>query len=68
MSTGNVSFAGALAERLVRVKDREDRLAGNSPLWGDGRGSAFYEGEETRKTFTNDYRKDCLACREQARS
>ncbi|WP_352787479.1 cytochrome P460 family protein [Mesorhizobium sp. M0814] len=35
---------------------------------GDGRGWAFYEGTETRKTVATDYRVDCLACHEPARS
>ncbi|WP_204376627.1 cytochrome P460 family protein [Methyloceanibacter marginalis] len=36
-------------------------------MWGDGWGWAFYEGTETQKTITTDYRKDCLGCHEPAR-
>ena len=68
MTTGTVSYAGPLAGRFVMVKDRAGRYDGRSPLWGDGWGWAFYEGTETRKTVTTDYRKDCLACHEPARS
>ena len=49
------------------VKDGNDSQAGRSPLWGDGWGWAFYEGTETRKTVTTDYRDDCLACHEPVR-
>lgn len=50
------------------VKDKTGKHAGQSPLWGDGWGWAFYEGTETQKTVTTDYRKDCLGCHEPVRS
>ena len=67
LTTGTVSYAGTLAGRFVIVKDGNDSQAGRSPLWGDGWGWAFYEGTETRKTVTTDYRDDCLACHEPVR-
>jgi len=67
LTTGTVSYADRLAGRFVMVKDGNNRHAGTSPLWGDGWGWAFYEGAETRKTVTTDYRRDCLGCHEPAR-
>lgn len=60
LTTGIASYADTLKGRFVMVKDKTDSYADKSPLWGDGRGWAFYEGTETRKTITTDYRKDCL--------
>lgn len=67
LTTGTSSYADALIGRFIMVKDQTDKHAGASPLWGDGWGWAFYEGTETRKTVTTDYRQDCLACHEPAR-
>lgn len=68
MTTGTVSYADHLKGRFVLVRDSTNRNAKNSPLWGDGWGWAFFEGEETEKTVTTDYRKDCLGCHEPVRS
>ena len=68
MTTGIASYADTLVGRFIMVKDQTDRYAGESELWGDGWGWAFYEGTETRETLTTDYRDDCLACHEPARS
>ncbi len=68
LTTGTASFAGDLAGRFVMVKDAANQRAGPSPLWGDGWGWAFYEGSETKRTVTTDYRADCLGCHEPARS
>jgi hypothetical protein len=68
LTTGRASYAGALAGRFVMVKDASNAHADKSPLWGDGWGWAFYEGTETSKTVTTDYRKDCLGCHEPVRS
>lgn len=67
LTTGTVSYARTLKGRFVMVKDGTDRYAGASGLWGDGWGWAFYEGNETRRTVTTDYRADCLGCHEPAR-
>jgi len=68
LTTGIASYADTLKGRFVLVKDKTDRYAGKSPLWGDGWGWAFYGGTETQKTVTTDYQKDCLGCHEPARS
>ena len=67
MTTGTSSYADKLVGRFVMVKDQGDKHAGTSPLWGDGWGWAFYEGTETEKTVTTDYKQDCLACHEPVR-
>lgn len=68
LTTGTVSYADRLQGRFVLVKDSTNQNASRSPLWGDGWGWAFFEGDETDKTVTTDYRKDCLGCHEPARS
>lgn len=68
LTTGVASYADTLQGRFVMVKDQGDKYADKSPLWGDGWGWAFYEGNETEKTITTDYRKDCLGCHEPARN
>lgn len=68
LTTGVASYADTLKGRFVMVKDKSDKYAGRSPLWGDGWGWAFYEGGETKETVTTDYRKDCLGCHEPARA
>lgn len=67
LTTGTVSYADSLLGRFVMVKGAAGRHAGRSPLWGDGWGWAFYEGSETARTTTSDYRQDCLGCHEPAR-
>lgn len=67
LTTGTASYADRLVGRFVMVKDRTDRHTGQSPLWGDGWGWAYYEGSETREPVTTDYREDCLGCHEPAR-
>jgi Cytochrome P460 len=68
LTTGIASYADTLKGRFVLVKDKTGKNAGKSPSWGDGWGWAFYEGTETQKTVTTDFRKDCLGCHEPARS
>jgi hypothetical protein len=67
MTTGTSSYADTLIGRFVMVKDQANKNAGVSPLWGDGWGWAFYEGAETRKTVSTDYKEDCLGCHEPVR-
>jgi Cytochrome P460 len=68
LTTGTASYANTLIGRFVMVKDQGDKYAGTSPLWGDGWGWAFYEGVETRKTVSTDYKEDCLGCHEPVRN
>lgn len=68
LTTGTSSYAGTLVGRFIMVKDGAGLRADTSLFWGDGWGWAFYEGNETRQTVTTDYREDCLACHEPARS
>jgi hypothetical protein len=68
MTTGTSSYANTLIGRFVMVKDQADKYTGASPLWGDRWGWAFYEGEETQKTVTTDYKQDCLGCHEPVRN
>lgn len=67
LTTGTSSYANTLIGRFVMVKDQANQYAGASPLWGDGWGWAFYEGTETRKTVSTDYKEDCLGCHEPVR-
>lgn len=68
MTTGTASYANTLIGRFVMVKDQGDKHAAASPLWGDGWGWAFYEGAETQKTVSTDYKQDCLGCHEPVRN
>ncbi|MDA7946387.1 MAG: cytochrome P460 family protein [Hyphomicrobiaceae bacterium] len=67
LPTGFVSYAHELAGRFVMVRDKEGKLAGKNPLWGDGWGWAFFEGNEKVKTVTTDYKADCLGCHQPAK-
>ncbi|NJO31897.1 MAG: cytochrome P460 family protein [Rhodospirillales bacterium] len=67
LTTGIASYAGALVGRFIMVKDAARKL-GTSPRFGDGWGWAFYEGAETARTITTDYKTDCLGCHEPARA
>ncbi len=66
LTTGTASYAGELAGRFVMVKDGAGKL-GSGPRFGDGWGWAFYEGAETKRTITANYKDDCLTCHEPAR-
>ena len=68
LTTGTSSYADTLIGRFVMVKDQANKYAGASPLWGDGWGWAFYEGAETKKTVSTDYKEDCLGCHEPVRN
>jgi Cytochrome P460 len=67
LTTGTSSYADTLIGRFIMVKDQANKYAGASPLWGDGWGWAFYEGTETTKTISTDYKQDCLGCHEPVR-
>jgi hypothetical protein len=66
LTTGTASYPGQLAGRFVMVKDSSGKL-GPSPRVGDGWGWAFYEGPETTRTVTTNYKTDCLGCHEPVR-
>ena len=66
LTTGRASYADKLAGRFVMVKDGDNSEADSSPLWGDGWGWAFYEGEEMQKTVTTNYVNDCMGCHQPA--
>lgn len=72
LTTGTASYPGTLAGRFVMVKDSTGKdsmgLQGSSPRFGDGWGWAFYEGTETTRTVTTDYKTDCLGCHEPVRA
>jgi len=66
LTTGRASYADTLKGRFVMVADPDGKL-GAGPRFGDGWGWAFFPGQETRITDTEDYRDACLACHEPAR-
>ena len=66
LTTGRASYADTLKGRFVMVADPDAKL-GEGPRFGDGWGWAFFPGQETRITDTEDYRDACLACHEPAR-
>lgn len=67
LTTGEATSAASTAGYFVMVKDSEGRFPGNG-LWGDGWGWAFFSVDDTVNTVTKDYRAECLACHEPARS
>jgi hypothetical protein len=67
LTTGEATSAKENAGYFVMVKDSKGRFPDN-PLWGDGWGWAFFKAGETAKTVTKDYKGECLACHEPARS
>jgi hypothetical protein len=68
LTTGTTSYAGDLLGRFVMVKRASNGSSAGSPRFGDGWAWAFFEGSETQRTVTRDYRADCLSCHEPARS
>jgi hypothetical protein len=67
LTTGEATSAASTAGYFVMVKDAEGRFPGNG-LWGDGWGWAFFSADDAINTVTSDYRAECLACHEPARS
>jgi Cytochrome P460 len=68
LTTGTASYAGDLLGRFVMVKRASNGSSASSTRFGDGWAWAFFEGSETQRTVTRDYRADCLSCHEPARS
>ena len=67
LTTGEATSAASTAGYFVMVKDTIGRFPGNL-LWGDGWGWAFFGADDTANTTSTDYRAECLACHEPARS
>ena len=67
MTTGRISRAGEVEGWFVMVKDARGRFPDN-PLWGDGWGWALFYADDPKTTVTEDYRADCLACHEPAKT
>jgi hypothetical protein len=67
MTTGTVSHADKLAGWFVMVKESKN-LHPDNKLWGDGWAWSWFDAGKPLKTTSTDYKKDCLACHEPARS
>lgn len=67
LTTGEATSASSVAGYFVMVKDDKGRFS-DHPLWGDGWGWSFFSADNTSTTATKDYRVECLACHEPARS
>jgi hypothetical protein len=67
LTVGTSSYASDLAARLVMVKDSSGKL-GSGPRFGDGWGWASYDGTETKRTVTTNFKNDCLGCHVPARA
>ena len=67
LTAGTSSYAGDLLSRFVMVKDGAGKL-GSGPRFGNGWGWASYDGAETKRTVTTNYKNDCLGCHVPARA
>ena len=67
MTTGTVSRYGTLLGWFVMQKDSKNTHSGN-PLWGDGWGWSWFDGDKPTRTSSTDYRKDCLPCHQPAKN
>ena len=65
LTAGTSSYAGDLIARFVMVKDGAGKL-GSGARFGDGWGWASYDGTETKRTVTGNYKNDCLGCHQPA--
>jgi hypothetical protein len=61
MTTGQVYWAGDIAQWFVMVKDQQGRFK-NNPNWGEGWGWALFKPDNPQKNVSTDFRKDCLHC------
>jgi hypothetical protein len=66
LTAGTSSYAGDMLSRFVMVKDAAGKL-GSGPRFGNGWGWASYDGAETKRTVTTNYKNDCLGCHVPAR-
>jgi hypothetical protein len=67
MTTGTASHADKLAGWFVMTKESKN-LHPDNKLWGDGWAWSWFDAGNRLKTTSTDYKKDCLACHEPARS
>lgn len=67
MTTGTVSHAETLKGWFVMVKDSRNSHPG-STLWGDGWGWSWFAAGDTTSSPTKDYKAECLACHQPAKS
>ena len=67
LTTGNATSATETAGYFVMVKDTQGRFPDNKN-WGDGWGWSFFAAGNTTQATTKDYKAECLACHEPARS
>ena len=67
MTTGTVSHEEKLAGWFVMVKESKN-LHPENKLWGDGWVWSWFNAGDPLKTTSTDYKKDCLACHQPARS
>ena len=67
LTTGEATSAGGVAGYFVMVKDTKGRFPQNK-LWGDGWGWSFFKADDPVNTVSTDYKADCLACHQPARS
>src|SRR5690349_5742881 len=67
MTTGIVSHASRRKGWFVMVRDSRNTRQGNS-LWGDGWGWSWFDADKPLTTTSTNYRTDCLACHQPARS
>lgn len=61
LTTGFASWGSDITGWFVMVKDTRGRFSSN-PLWGNGWGWAYFEGDSPQKTVSTNFRGDCLAC------
>ncbi len=61
LTTGRSSWAAKIKVWFVMVKDTTSRFPDN-PSWGDGWGWQLFEGKDSSKRASEDYRADCRAC------
>ena len=61
MTTGTVSRAHKTNGWFVMVKDSKNRFPYHD-LWGDGWGWAYFDGKDSSKTTSTNYKSDCKGC------
>lgn len=66
LTTGRSSWASKIKVWFVMVKDTTGRFPDNES-WGDGWGWQLFEGKDSTKRASEDYRSDCRVCHLPAR-
>jgi hypothetical protein len=67
MTTGTVSHSDVLKGWFVMVKDSKHSYP-KSTLWGDGWGWSWFDAGKRTVSTTKDYKTECLACHQPAKS